>query len=118
MNAESAPICEIVDWLGRSVVLLPEQWRHIGESHPDLPDKLGGIEAVIAAIAHTVQTPDEVRGDSLKPPKACAYRRLQLVTGQSRWLRVIIWYGEGEPGLIRTAHLLRKPERKEVPLWP
>lgn len=117
MTEASEPICELVDWRGRRVVLLPEQWHHIGKNHPDLLAKLGGVEAVIAAITQTVQMPDAVRGDALKPPKACAYRQLQLLTGQLRFMRVIIWYEEGQ-GLIRTAHLIRKPERKEVPLWP
>lgn len=118
MSEESAAILELTDWRGRFVVLPAERWRHIAEKHPDLITNLGGGDATLAAIRQTVQRPHLVRGDPAKPPKACTYRWAPLQTGEMRWLRVIIWFGGGEPGIIRTAHLLRKVDPNEVPIWP
>lgn len=118
MNREPASILNLTDWRGRFVVLPAVNWQHIGENHQDLPTNLGGIDAVLDAIAHTVRAPELIRGEPGKPRKSCVYRQFVMADGRRRYFRVIIWYEDGEVGEIQTAHLMRKPDAREVTLWP
>lgn len=101
------------DRLGREVVFTSEARNHILERHDDMADRLSEIRSV-------VERPDYVTQDADYPHRENHYRR---TPSGRRFIKVVVEYRPVPPqgtwaGAVVTAHISRKPKRKEALLWP
>lgn len=86
----------VTDPNGRSVHLTEERWGHIVTGHPELESHLADILTVVRKPQHRLQGRSEGEEwlylDGLGP---------------SRWLKVVVRYGESGDGWIVTAFARR-----------
>ncbi len=85
-------VASVEDPDGRSVELTEERWRHVEEVHPEIA---GLVDDVMA----TVSDPHR-RSEGREAGEQWFYRE---GLGPTRWLKVVVSYGE-ERGFIVTAH--------------
>jgi hypothetical protein len=94
-------IAETVDPDGRRVVLDASGWEHILAEHNEIASQR---DALLAAV----KSPEHRRPDA----RATRQRFWRKSAGPSRWLFVVVDYGE-EPARIVTAY----GNRKDPPGW-
>jgi hypothetical protein len=104
-------IFRVKDRWGRIVVLTEKQWTtHIAAEHPELRDH-------DFAIAETITAPLLVTHDRIHPNQEVFYRGSPLPRHQHALLcKVVVHYGV--VGVIVTAYLIRRPDRREQRKWP
>lgn len=99
MSAPARPVATVTDPGGLTVTLDSDGWDHIIAEHPELA---GSQAAILAAIVQ----PDHRRPDP-RPGRVRLYRR---GVGPSRWLLVVVDYGETPPRVVTAFGTRRTPQ--------